>query len=247
MQSGMLVLAFTEQISFWHGEKMVCVGTAFQQLMTDQSLQQRRSFSMNVGQDWVGLILWICYYEQWLFEVPVIVLWTKTDFLDFPKIKQLMKEGISRSNAIQQAPEKAWVDFENNIHQRFAEFKYPPKAYVVFQSKLWWLTFIWLIISEMHEPGGNCDELMKKTVAALSSEELQQLFVSTQQNNLDLCVKYGIKGWRLMICEIYHINMILRTMKKMRSDGLKYFKKKKGNWAYFIMMLGYFPHHVVCI
>jgi hypothetical protein len=56
------------------------------------------------------------------------------------------------------------------------------------------LTFIWLIISEMHEPGGNCNELMKKTVDALSSEELQQLFVSTQQNNLDLCVEYGIKG-----------------------------------------------------
>jgi hypothetical protein len=67
-----------------------------------------------------------------LFEVPVIVLWTKTDFLDFPKIKQLMKEGNSRSDAMQQAPEKAWTDFENNILQRFAEFKYPPKAYVVF-------------------------------------------------------------------------------------------------------------------
>jgi hypothetical protein len=90
----------------------------------------------------------------------------------------------------------------------------------------------------MHEPGGNCDELMKKTVDALSSEELQQLFVSTQQNNLDLCVEYGIKKWRLMICEIYHINLIFRTMKKMGSDGLKYCKKKKGNWAYFMMVLG---------
>jgi hypothetical protein len=36
---------------------MLCVGTAFQQLMTDQSLQQRGSFSMNVGQDWVGFML----------------------------------------------------------------------------------------------------------------------------------------------------------------------------------------------
>ena len=55
------------------------------------------------------------------------------------------------------------------------------------------LTFIWLIISEMHEPGGNCNELMKKTVDALSSEQLQDFFVSTQPNNLDLCVEYGIK------------------------------------------------------
>jgi GTP-binding protein EngB required for normal cell division len=59
--------------------------------------------------------------------VPVIVLWTKTDALDLPKIKQLMKEGISKSEAMQQAPEKAWADFEKifiniliglNIHQR---------------------------------------------------------------------------------------------------------------------------------
>jgi hypothetical protein len=46
----------------------------------------------------------------------------------------------------------------------------------------------------MHEPGGNCNDLIKKTVDALSSEELQQLFVSTQQNNLDICVEYGIKA-----------------------------------------------------
>jgi hypothetical protein len=100
----------------------------------------------------------------------------------------------------------------------------------------------------MHEPGGNCNELMKKTVDALSSEELQHLFVLTQQNNLDICVEYGIKGWRLMIYEIYYIDMIFRMMKKTGSDGLKYFKKKKGNWGYFMMMvLSYFPHHVVCI
>jgi hypothetical protein len=45
----------------------------------------------------------------------------------------------------------------------------------------------------MHEPGGNYSDLMKNTVDALSGEELQQLFVSTQKNNLDICVEYGIK------------------------------------------------------
>jgi hypothetical protein len=46
-----------------------------------------------------------------------------------------MKEGISRSDAIQQAPEKVWAAFENNIHQRFAECKYPPKGYICGISK----------------------------------------------------------------------------------------------------------------
>ena len=110
-----------------------------------------------------------------------------------------MKEGNSRSDAMQQAPEKAWTDFENNILQRFAEFKYPPKGYVVFRSKLRWLSsanihLSYLYHAEMHEPGGNCNDLMKKTVDALSSKDLQQLFVSTQQNNLDICVEYGIKA-----------------------------------------------------
>ena len=45
-------------------EKLLCVGTASQQLMTDQSLQQRGSFSMTVGQDWVGFMLSICCYNN---------------------------------------------------------------------------------------------------------------------------------------------------------------------------------------
>jgi hypothetical protein len=46
----------------------------------------------------------------------------------------------------------------------------------------------------MHEPGGNCNELIKKTADALSSEELQELFLSTQQNNVELCVEYGVRA-----------------------------------------------------
>ena len=45
----------------------------------------------------------------------------------------------------------------------------------------------------MHEAGGNCNELIKKTTDALSSKELQQLFLSTQQNNLDICGEYAIR------------------------------------------------------
>ena len=66
----------------------------------------------------------------------MIVLWTKTNYLDLDKIKELIKEGNSRSDAMQQAPEKAWADFEKNILPRFGEFKYPPKGYVAFRSKV---------------------------------------------------------------------------------------------------------------
>ena len=45
MQSGALVLAL------WRTNGKHGAGTAFQQVMTDQSLQRRRSSSMNVEQD----------------------------------------------------------------------------------------------------------------------------------------------------------------------------------------------------
>ena len=66
----------------------------------------------------------------------MIVLWTKTEFLDLDKFKELMRKGRSKSDAMQQAPEKAWADFEKNILPRFREFKYQPKGYVAFRSKV---------------------------------------------------------------------------------------------------------------
>ena len=47
----------------------------------------------------------------------------------------------------------------------------------------------------MHKSGGDCNDLIEKTAAALSSKELQQLFLSTQQNNIEICLKYGIERW----------------------------------------------------
>ena len=65
----------------------------------------------------------------------MIVLWTKTDTLDFDKFEQLMKEGNKQAEAMEQAPKKAWADFEERIYPIFNRFKYPPKAYVVFRSE----------------------------------------------------------------------------------------------------------------
>ncbi|KAF8813516.1 hypothetical protein BYT27DRAFT_7181074 [Phlegmacium glaucopus] len=148
--------------------------------------------------------------------VPVIVLWTKTDSLDVVKIKQLMKEGNSKSEAMQQAPQKAWADYEHDIHPLIDSFKYPPKAYVALRN--------------MDEPGADCRDLIEKTAAALSSEELQQFFLSTQQNNIEECIRYGVQS----------------LLNEMESRLLEYFKKE-GGWAYLIAkVLKYFPQIVVC-
>ena len=86
-------------------------------------------------------------------KVPVIVLWTKTDSLDLGKIKQLMKEGKNQAEAMEQAPKKAWDDFERKNYPIFNTFKYQPKAHVVFRSEhyiLFLLGGYWLIIWARH-------------------------------------------------------------------------------------------------
>ena len=92
---------------------------------------------MNVKQDLVFVALSIYHHGFMILfhKVPVIVLWTKTDALDLAKIKQLMKKGNNRTEAMEQAPKKAWDDFEEKNYPVFNTFKYKPKAYVVLRSE----------------------------------------------------------------------------------------------------------------
>ena len=97
-------------------------------------------------------------------------------------------------------------------------------------------------------PGADCSGLIEKTTAALSSEILQQLFLSTQQNNIELCIIYGVKRWGTIIFK-YTIFMILRIMDLSLSKLEKStIKKKNRNWTIIMgIVLIYFPHLVVCI
>ena len=45
----------------------------------------------------------------------------------------------------------------------------------------------------MDIPENGCPELTVKTADAIDDTSLQELFVSTQMNNLDLCVKAGFE------------------------------------------------------
>ena len=39
----------------------------------------------------------------------------------------------------------------------------------------------------------NCNELTEQTADAIDNDSMHQLFVSTQMNNLDLCVKSALR------------------------------------------------------
>ncbi len=45
----------------------------------------------------------------------------------------------------------------------------------------------------MHRPENNCPELTEKTAYAIDDASLAQIFISTQKNKLDLCVKSALK------------------------------------------------------
>ena len=55
---------------------------------------------------------------------------------------------------------------------------------------------------DMHEIEKQCPELTEKTAEALDNEVLKGLFITTQRNNLDLCIKYisncqvALVNWR---------------------------------------------------
>ena len=45
----------------------------------------------------------------------------------------------------------------------------------------------------MHDKDTTCLELINETANAIDDDALKLLFVSVQQNNLDLCVDYALR------------------------------------------------------
>ncbi|KAF9461910.1 hypothetical protein BDZ94DRAFT_1237263 [Collybia nuda] len=102
---------------------------------------------------------------------------------------------------------------KKNIQGMFEEMVYLPKGYVFLQ--------------EMEKPKGNCEALVKCTVDVLDSNILQGLFISTQQNNLELAMEYSLGNG---------IQIALSSKKEAMSSYfiIKMFKR----------VLQYFPFHV---
>jgi hypothetical protein len=48
-------------------------------------------------------------------------------------------------------------------------------------------------MADMHFEDAQCDELIEKTAEAMTDDAIKLLFVSVQQNNLDLCTKYAVR------------------------------------------------------
>ncbi|KAG1848827.1 era-like GTP-binding protein [Suillus tomentosus] len=113
-------------------------------------------------------------------SIPVIVLFTKFDALYDVEFAKLRKEGKSRKDAKELAPTHADESFANGPQLKFLEeVRWPPRCHVC--------------LPNMEKDDADCRTLIERTAETLDNEVLQQLFVSTQQTNLEICMKYAVE------------------------------------------------------
>ncbi|KAJ7936245.1 hypothetical protein B0H13DRAFT_388538 [Mycena leptocephala] len=110
-------------------------------------------------------------------KVPVIAILTKCDAIDDEAFQALL---IETGNL----PDQALVDLRvrEMLDRRFVgplkRMPYHPADYAE--------------VMNMQEDG-DCHDLITKTAGALTDEVLRLLFVSVQQNNIDLCIRYAVE------------------------------------------------------
>ncbi|KAG1802477.1 GTP-binding protein [Suillus variegatus] len=113
-------------------------------------------------------------------SIPVIVLFTKFDALYDVAYAKLRKEGRSRKDAKELAPKQAKESFANGSQLKFLkDLRRPPKCHVC--------------LPHMNKDDADCSALIERTAGALDDEVLNRLFVSNQQTNLEICMKYAIQ------------------------------------------------------
>jgi hypothetical protein len=129
------------------------------------------------------------------FQVPVLLIFTKFDALEDKCYNRLRDEGKSHEEASIQVPGLAREIFQKEYLPRVLGAKFPPKAHICLKGIILhfylFLKFLWIL--DMDKEENQCLELSEKTSHILDSDVLINLFVSTQKNNLDLCIQRGIE------------------------------------------------------
>ncbi|KAG2339017.1 hypothetical protein BDR05DRAFT_968446 [Suillus weaverae] len=116
-------------------------------------------------------------------HVPVVAVFTKFEALRpfaYGEIKKQLKglSGEERSKRIAQRVEEMFTN--TGVWDRLCdpENRARPKSHVRLEN--------------MNQPNTNCSTLLERTTLALDNEELRLCLVSTQQSNLELCIKCAV-------------------------------------------------------
>ncbi|KAI6094293.1 GTP-binding protein, partial [Pisolithus croceorrhizus] len=112
-------------------------------------------------------------------HVPVILLATKADTLELEAIEELEDEGLSVDDAgVAKLQTEIVTGKMAKLKDWLGKTRFPPHDY--------------LSLTGMQQHEADCTPLLTCTVNALKEEGLQQLLISTQQSNLELCMTFAI-------------------------------------------------------
>ncbi|KAF8347219.1 hypothetical protein F5887DRAFT_1131499 [Amanita rubescens] len=114
------------------------------------------------------------FNEQQCGNVPVVAIFTKFD--------DLITQVYDRNEDDEKNREVACAALEKKFEKPLKGYKFPPCTYVRFES--------------IQEDEGNhqeqVGELIKQTAASIDDLALKMLFVTVQQNNLEVCIEYAL-------------------------------------------------------
>jgi len=127
--------------------------------------------------------------------VPIVLIFTKFDALADKCYNKLRYQGKEHQEAKIAMHELAKKTFQEEYLPRVQDAEFPPKTFVCLAGDILYSYrfFKFSQILEMNKEENQCSELSEKTMDVLDNNVLVDLFVSTQQNNLDLCIKMAIK------------------------------------------------------
>jgi hypothetical protein len=127
--------------------------------------------------------------------VPVVLIFTKFDALVEKCYQKLRLQGKNHQEAKARMHEVANKTFQDEYLSRVLATGFPPKAHICLAGTILfpYRFFKFSQFSEMNKEENQCSELSEKTMDILDNDILVNLFVSTQKNNLNLCIRKGIR------------------------------------------------------
>ena len=115
------------------------------------------------------------------------------------KFDDLITQVFDRNKNPEENTNKALNTLEKKFKQPLTNYKFPPRAYVRFRGRpfdIQQLTLGLIPYLAIHKDDENhqeqVGELIKQTAASMDNLALKMLFVTVQQNNLEVCIESAI-------------------------------------------------------
>jgi len=115
------------------------------------------------------------------------------------KFDDLITQVFDRKKDKAENNKKALDTLEKEFQQPLSSYKSPPRAYVRFEGGpfvIQQLIVRLMPYPAIHKDEGNhqeqVGELIKQTAASIDNLALKMLFVTIQQNNLEVCIEYAV-------------------------------------------------------